>query len=139
MKELIVEKFKKIPKRTKVIGLVCVFLLVGIIGFQIIRNTFANPETGYEVQTVDNLNFTNAQIEKVNDLTRFRVEVTNTLETTYNLKTIEVTFKDEEEQTIETLIGYIGDTLNGNEKKILEAYVDKDITNVSKIGYKINK
>ncbi len=113
-------------------------LLLGILG--IIKSTFAIDDSEYlNVQIVDDLEFTNAFENYTDNIYTFDVEVTNTKEEEYKLKTIDVVFKDKNNNEIETLIGYIGDSLGSKEKKILSVSVDKEIKDIGSISYKINK
>lgn len=130
----------KMSKNKKIIlgtlgGLV---LLLGILG--IIKSTFAIDDSDYlNVQIVDDLEFTNAFENYTDNIYTFNVEVTNTKEEEYKLKTIDIVFKDKNNNEIETLNGYIGDSLESKEKKILSVSVDKEIKNIGSISYIINK
>lgn len=130
----------KMSKNKKIIlgtlgGLV---VLLGILG--IIKSTFAIDDSKYlNVQIVDDLEFTNAFENYTDNIYTFNVEVTNTKEEEYKLKTIDVVFKDKNNNEIEILNGYIGDSLGSKEKKILSVSVDKEIKDIGTISYKINK
>ena len=130
----------KMSKNKKIIlgtlgGLV---LLLGILG--IIKSTFAIYDSEYlNVQIVDDLEFTNAFENYTDNIYTFNVEVTNTKEEEYKLKTIDVVFKDKNNNEIEILNGYIGDSLGSKEKKILSVSVDKEIKDIGSISYIINK
>ena len=130
----------KMSKNKKIIlgtlgGLV---LLLGVLG--IIKSTFAIDDSDYlNVQIVDDLEFTNAFENYTDNIYTFNVEVTNTKEEEYKLKTIDVVFKDKNNNEIEILNGYIGDSLGSKEKKILSVSVDKEIKDIGTISYKINK
>ena len=130
----------KMSKNKKIIlgtlgGLV---LLLGILG--IIKSTFAIDDSEYlNVQIVDDLEFTNAFENYTDNIYTFNVEVTNTKEEEYTLKTIDVVFKDKNNNEIEILNGYIGDSLGSKEKKILSVSVDKEIKDIGSISYIINK
>lgn len=135
------EKLNKITKNQKIIGMITIFLFVGLIGFQLMKGSRATEDPGFlKNQTVENLEFSNASLVFENNVSTFSVQVMNTLgEDDYNLSTIEIIFKDSEGNEIENLLGYIGNSLEPKEVKILEASVDKEITNVSSIEYVINK
>ena len=130
----------KMSKNKKIIlgtlgGLV---VLLGILG--IIKSTFAIDDSDYlNVQIVDDLEFTNACENYTDNIYTFNVEVTNTKEEEYKLKTIDVVFKDKNNNEIEILNGYIGDSLGSKEKKILSVSVDKEIKDIGSISYIINK
>ena len=134
LKRIKMSKNKKIMLGT-LGGLV---LLLGILG--IIKSTFAIDDSDYlNVQIVDDLEFTNAFENYTDNIYTFNVEVTNTKEEEYKLKTIDVVFKDKNNNEIEILNGYIGDSLGSKEKKILSVSVDKEIKDIGSISYIINK
>ena len=134
LKRIKMSKNKKIMLAT----LGGIALLLGILG--IIKSTFAIDDSDYlNVQIVDDLEFTNACENYTDNIYTFNVEVTNTKEEEYKLKTIDVVFKDKNNNEIEILNGYIGDSLGSKEKKILSVSVDKEIKDIGTISYKINK
>ena len=123
LKRIKMSKNKKIMLGT-LGGLV---LLLGILG--IIKSTFAIDDSDYlNVQIVDDLEFTNAFENYTDNIYTFNVEVTNTKEEEYKLKTIDVVFKDKNNNEIEILNGYIGDSLGS-----------KEIKDIGSISYIINK
>ena len=134
LKRIKMSKNKKIMLAT----LGGIALLLGILG--IIKSTFAIDDSEYlNVQIVDDLEFTNAFENYTDNIYTFNVEVTNTKEEEYKLKTIDVVFKDKNNNEIEILNGYIGDSLGSKEKKILSVSVDKEIKDIGSISYIINK
>ena len=86
-------------------------------------------------QTVDNLEFLNAKLENG----KLIVEVHNTLSTTYNLKTIEVSYYDNSNNIITTVKGYIGPSIDSDNYRKLIVQTDADLSNATKIEYTINK
>lgn len=129
-----------LDSKKKAILISCVLLVFGFFLFAIIKKTFATEDAGYLYnQTVENLNFNNASLNYENSISTFSVEVENTLNEIYNLSSIDVVFKDEQNNVIESLNGYLGDSLESMETKILEVSVDKEISNVNSIEYRINK
>ena len=86
-------------------------------------------------QVVDNLKFMNATLEN-NKLT---VVVYNTLDDGYSLKTIDVTFQDENYNEITTVKGYIGPNLEKKDMRQLVVSTDIDLTGATHIKYTINK
>ena len=57
----------------------------------------------------------------------FKVEVTNDNTEAYNLKYIEINFKDSSDK-VSKLIGYIGEVIASGETREITASIDKDIT-----------
>ena len=134
------ERINKFDKKTKIFGIITITLLIFGILFQIFKTTFSIGDEPYLAnQTIENLEFANATLNYENNITIYKVEVTNSLTEEYNLNTINIIFKDSEGKEIENLIGYIGNSLEGKETKILEASVDKEIKDIKTIEYVINK
>ena len=134
------ERIKKINTKTKVIVGICTVLIVGILGFKIIKKAFANPDDSSYLknQIVDGLSFENASLNVENGISKYTVEVVNDNNTDYSLKTINVVFKDSEGNET-TLLGYIGESLSSNEKKVLDISIDEEIEDIATITYSINK
>ena len=121
-------------------------ILGGIVGILLITLTvtllpsLSSTESSYLAdQTVEGLSFENANLEVGNGVSTYTVEVTNDLDKDYSLKNINIIFKDGSGQEIETLLGYIGENLEVGETKLIDASIDKEITDIVKIEYVINK
>ena len=134
------EEIHKLSKNQK-IG-----ILVGIVGILLIGLTvtlmpsLSSTETGYlSDQTIDGLSFEKASLEVINGVSTYTVEVTNDLDKDYSLKNINIIFKDTSGNEIETLLGYIGDKLKVGETKLIDASIDKELTDIGSIKYVINK
>jgi hypothetical protein len=119
--------------------LIGTFILVVGILLVVIGNSISTSEsTILKNQVVDNLSFENASLEYNNGVSTFKVEVTNDNLDTYNLKYIEINFKDSNDN-INKLIGYIGESIASSETKEIVAKVDKDITNSVSLEYVVVK
>ena len=121
-------------------------ILGGIVGILLIGLTvslmpsLSSTESSYlSDQTIDGLSFEKANLEVVNGVSTYTVEVTNDLDKDYSLKNINIVFKDGSGNEIETLLGYIGDKLEVGETKLIDASIDKELTDIVKIEYVINK
>ena len=121
-------------------------ILGGIVGILLITLTvtllpsLSSTESSYLAdQTVEGLSFENANLEVANGVSTYTVEVTNDLDKEYTLKNINIIFKDGSGQEIETLLGYIGENLEVEETKVIDASIDKELTDIVKIEYVINK
>ena len=125
-------------KNTK--GLVISALILGLgILLILIGNSLASTEsTILKDQVVDSLSFKNASLEYTNNTSTFTVEVTNTSTDTYNLKYIEISFKDSNNE-VSKLIGYIGESITSGETRKITASIDKDITDSISLEYSIVK
>ena len=143
MKQLVNKVKENINKlsRSQKIG-----ILGGIVGILLITLTvtllpsLSSTESSYLAdQTVEGLSFENANLEVANGVSTYTVEVTNDLDKEYTLKNINIIFKDGSGQEIETLLGYIGENLEVGETKVINASIDKELTDIVKIEYVINK
>lgn len=126
---------KKLESKKFIIILFCILLTTTIF---IIKNMKGTRATEIELlfnQTVDNLEFLNAKLENG----KLIVEVHNTLSTTYNLKTIEVSYYDNSNNIITTVKGYIGPSIDSDNYRKLIVQTDADLSNATKIEYTINK
>ncbi len=120
-------------------GLIIGALIVvtGIILVVIGKSIATEDSTILRDQTVDNLDFKNAKLEFKNNVSTYTVDVTNTLDISYNLKYINIELSNDDKTYI--LIGYIGESLSKGETRKLTASIDKDITNITGIYYSIQK
>lgn len=126
---------EKLESKKFIIILFCILLTTT---FFIIKNMKGTRATEIELlsnQTVDNLEFLNAKLENG----KLIVEVHNTLSTTYNLKTIEVSYYDNSNNIITTVKGYIGPSIDSDNYRKLIVQTDADLSNATKIEYTINK
>lgn len=94
-----------------------------------------NTTTLLKNQVVDNLEFSNATMDK-NKLT---VEVVNKSNDIYSLNSIDVKYLDSTGKEITTVNGYIGNTLEKDESYQLVVDTEDDLSNAYSIEYYINK
>ena len=129
---------KVIANRNKYI-VSCIVIGLVIVGSIVLYNFTTSKAidttTLLSDQVVDNLKFMNTKLEN-NKLT---VVVYNQLEESYNLKTIDVEFQDENYNEITKVVGYIGETIDNKDMKQLVVSTDVDLSNASHIKYIINK
>lgn len=127
--------FEKSKKPVMILGSIVIIALVAFF----IKATLADPNSGYlRNQTVDGLSFENASLVYESGISTFKVEVFNETDDTYSLKNISIKLIDEKNnETI--MIGYIGDSIEKEEGKYLQASIDKELSSISDIEYMINK
>ena len=128
---------KKDKKKLIIQGSIIVLIIalgVVIINFAV---SHANPNSAdfLKDQRVDGLLFTRTKYET----NKLIVIVKNESDEVYNLKTIDVTFKDNSGNEITTVNGYIGDKIEANGKKQLVVQTDIDLSNANTITYTVNK
>ena len=130
----IVEIIKNNKKTAIILGSIFLVIIVGLI----IGRSFSDPNSGYlRNQTVDGLSFENATLEYKAGVTTFEAKVYNESGSEYTLKTINVILDSSSKTT--TLTGYIGESLENEEGKILRISIDDDLSDSNKLTYKINK
>lgn len=123
-------------KRYLVSCLVIGILVIGSVLLYNFKSSKAiDTTTLLSDQIVDNLKFIDTRLEN-NKLT---VVVYNQLKESYNLKTIDVEFQDENYNEITTVRGYIGESIDNRGMKQLTVSTDVDLSNASHIKYIINK
>lgn len=131
-------RFIELIKKYKIPCTILICLLLTGIIFLIGRSS-ADPNSGnLRNQTVDKLSFEDASLVYENGVTTFTVEVYNESGDTYPLKNISINFKDANNDII-TLIGYIGESLEKDEAKLITASIDQDLSSSVSLEYVINK
>ena len=130
----VIEMIKENKKQAIILESVFLVVIVGLI----IGISFSNPNSGYlRNQTVDGLSFENATLEYKDGVTTFEAKVYNESGSEYTLKTINVILDSSGKTT--TLTGYIGESLENEEGKVLRISIDQDLSDSEKLTYKINK
>lgn len=130
----IVELIKNNKRTAIILGSIFLVVVAGLI----IRNTLSDPNTGYlRNQTVEGLSMEDASLEYKDGVSTFTANVFNESGDVFNLKTIEVILESKSKTT--TLTGYIGETLEKEEGRVLRISIDQDLSDSEKLTYKINK
>ena len=133
--------FKTVDSKNKkrVVGIsVVVLLVVGVIFF-LTRNTHSTGDDGvFKNQVIDNLSFENGDLEVTNGTSTITVDVYNDTDSDYALSTIDVVVTLEDNSK-ETLTGYVGDKIKTHEAKVLSVSIDKDLSSIKSIEYIVRK
>ena len=132
------KKNNRYNKNIKNLVLSSFILIVGGIVILLGITLSSRDTTILKNQDIDGLSFTNASLEYTGNTSTFKVEVTNKNSSDYNLKYIEIKFKDSEGKE-NKLIGYIGNIIESNKSKEIVASIDKDITDSTNLEYSIIK
>ena len=134
--QIITEKVKKNKKKYLVSFIAIIIVIIGsVLLYNFTTSKAMDTTTLLSDQVVDNLKFMKTKLEN-NKLT---VVVYNQLEESYNLKTIDVEFQDENYNKITTVRGYIGESIDNKDMKQLVVSTDVDLSNASHIKYTVNK
>ena len=134
--QIIAERVKKNKKKYLVSFIAIIIVIIGsVLLYNFTTSKAIDTTTLLSDQVVDNLKFMKTKLEN-NKLT---VVVYNQLEESYNLKTIDVEFEDENYNEITTVRGYIGESIDNKDMKQLVVSTDVDLSNASHIKYTVNK
>ena len=115
------------------------FIIALVISVLVIGTSLSSPDsTILNDKEIEGLEIKEINLEYNEGVSTYTAKVTNTNSNDYNLKYIEIIFKDENNEETK-LIGYIGNTLQKNETKEIKASIDKDVTNSVKLEYSIIK
>ena len=124
-------------KNIPILSIILVIVL-GLVIYFVGPSVATKDSTILKDQEVEGLKFTNANLSIEKGISTLSVSVTNTNKETYSLNYIEIVVTDDKDNS-NTLIGYIGETIEPNDTKIITASIDKDITNSTSLEYIINK
>ena len=122
-------------KKKTIIGslILITIIIVGLIG-----TSLASPNSSTKIQNVDGLSFENATIEYNKKYSTFTVDVYNENKTTYNMKSIDITLIKNNDDKV--TLTYQIDSLESDEgRKIIIDRIEYDLSEYSKIKYKVNK
>lgn len=129
-------KFKTIDinKKKIIIAILSVFIIT--VGIMIIKKAYSTSSP-LDNQVVNGLSFENVNLNKKDGITTFECEVINDNSAIQELKTISVIIQDENNSY--NLTGYIGNSIEKDEHKILKISIDQEIGEIKSITYRINK
>lgn len=129
-------KLNKQAKRGLLSGILIIVVAVVII---FVGKSIATTDSSIlRNQTVDGLSFENGTLEYKDGVSTYTVDVYNEKKDKVTLKNIEINFKQEDGNEI-TLTGYVGNSLESDEGKKMQASVDIDLTNSTDIEFNIVK
>ena len=135
------DRIKNMTLKQKIISaIVLVFLLA--VGTTLVLNfTLSSDDVNtfygikLEDETLDNLELTNIKITEEEGITSY--EATVKAESEIDVNYIEIKIKDEKEEEILTLIGYVGASMKKNDERKIRASTDADLKNIKSIDYKV--
>ena len=131
---------EKLKSNKNLMGLLSAVLvvLIGIVLITVGKSLASVDSSVLRNQVVDGLSFENAELACEAGVCTFTVDVYNENKSTYSLKTIDIDFKQSDNSVI-TLVGYIGESLESEEGRKMTASIDKNIEDSTNLEYKINK
>lgn len=93
----------------------------------------------FKDQKVEGLDFKNANLVYKNGINIFSAELSNNNSKKYELKSIIIIFKDENDKEIKEIEMNVGNFINKKTTLNLHAEINNNLKNVSKVSYKIKK
>lgn len=133
-------KIKNIFYNSKIMVIMLIVLALGTTAGIIFTMTFStNNNTFYGISlndvTVDGVNISDIEIKEENGITKYEANIKPLEER--NINYIKIIFNDKDNANIVTLIGYVGTNLKSQEKKIINASTDADLSQAKSIKYEI--
>lgn len=89
-----------------------------------------------ETKEISELEFKNTSLTIVNGLSKLTTTITNKAEKEYKIDEYIIICKDEKDNIIAEINGYVGDVLGSLETRIIESNIDVDLSKVRRIEYK---
>ena len=122
--------------KKKIILSIVGVILIGLVVFFVGKSIATPNSTILKDQEVSGLTFKEANLEVNKGISTLTVNVSNEGKEDYPLKTITIKFTMNNE--VVEMIGYVGDSIESGETKILTASMDKDLSAATNLEYVIN-
>lgn len=122
---------KKLKKRIIILS-----VLLLIIIFSVILSISFSSKNNYKSIALNKVNIVNVNIDEADGIYTYSSTIIAKEDITLNR--LNIIFKDEDGNTIESLFGYINKSLNENEEYKVVSSTDIDLTNVKDIEYTLN-
>ena len=122
---------KKLKKRIIILS-----VLLLIIIFSLILSISFSSKNNYKSIALNKVNIVNVNIDEADGIYTYSSTIIAKEDITLNR--LNLIFKDEDGNTIESLFGYINKSLKENEEYKVVSSTDIDLTNVKDIEYTLN-
>lgn len=122
---------KKLKKRIIILS-----VLLLIIIFSLILSISFSSKNNYKSIALNKVNIVNVNIDEADGIYTYSSTIIAKEDITLNR--LNIIFKDEDGNTIESLFGYINKSLKENEEYKVVSSTDIDLTNVKNIEYTLN-
>ncbi len=122
---------KKLKKRIIILS-----VLLLIIIFSLILSISFSSKNNYKSIALNKVNIVNVNIDEADGIYTYSSTIIAKEDITLNR--LNIIFKDEDGNTIESLFGYINKSLKENEEYKVVSSTDIDLTNVKDIEYTLN-
>lgn len=122
---------KKLKKRIIILS-----VLLLIVGCSFYLSISFSSKNNYKSIALNKVNIVNVNIDEADGI--YTYSSTLIAKEDLTLNRLNITFKDEDGNTIESLFGYINKSLKENEEYEIVSSTDSDLTNVKDIEYTLN-
>ena len=122
---------KKLKKRIIILS-----VLLLIVGCSFYLSISFSSKNNYKSIALNKVNIVNVNIDEADGI--YTYSSTLIAKEDLTLNRLNITFKDEDGNTIESLFGYINKSLKENEEYEIVSSTDRDLTNVKDIEYTLN-
>ena len=90
-------------------------------------------------QVVESFKMENTSLVYENNTTLLETTVTNTSDKTEYLKEFEIKVMDKDGNEITTLIGFVGESIEAGETKVINSYSGQDLSHAYSISYTVKR
>ena len=135
-------------KKSKIIiiGLIVVLIVIG--GYFIVRSVTSNNEDKIQSNTNENVikdqevggfQFTNTSLTYENGKSKLTIRVKNITDQDIVLQSFDIIVKDKNGKEMTTLLGYIGDTIKAGETRVITSEENMNLMEAESINYVIHQ
>ncbi len=134
-------------KKSKIIMIGLIVILVVIGGYFIVRSVTSNNEDKIQSNTNENVikdqevggfQFTNTSLTYENGKSKLTIRVKNITDQDIVLQSFDIIVKDKNGKEMTTLLGYIGDTIKVGETRVITSEENMNLMEAESINYVIH-
>lgn len=135
-------------KKSKIIMIGLIVILVVIGGYFIVRSVTSNNEDKIQSNTNENVikdqevggfQFTNTSLTYENGKSKLTIRVKNITDQDIVLQSFDIIVKDKNGKEMTTLLGYIGDTIKAGETRVITSEENMNLMEAESINYVIHQ
>lgn len=137
----IINRIKELNSKKQILLIVNMVFILIVVSTLIYGFTFSlnsvNTFNGIKLNDViiDDIKLSDIDIVESDGITKYVADVSTKKE--QNINYVRILFKDENNKTIVSLIGYVGSTLTTKDTREINASTDADLTKTKAIEYEI--
>lgn len=132
--------FKNLDTKKRTIVIIALVCFIALSTTLVFKFTFSiSNQTFYGVELKDanigNVKLSNISMKEENGITKYEANIKASEDT--SIKYVRIIIKDESNNEIVTLIGYVGSSISKNSDRTIEASTDADLSKIKSIEYEI--